>query len=102
MEQVVVASTDFDPEQSEEVQVVATEPAVHMNDTWVLTLNQPLKYMHFGEPMPAGVRGVEFPQVRPGIRCLTGHPSDVKVVMYRKLSSQHNIVNVGKHQDVLI
>jgi hypothetical protein len=70
---VVVASTDFDPEQSEELQVVATEPAVHMNNTWVLTLSQPLKYMHFGEPMPVGVRGVEFPQVHSMLIYLIWH-----------------------------
>lgn len=62
--QVVVSSTDFDPEQSEELQVVGVEKAVHMNDTWILSLSSPLQYMHYGEPMPAGVRGVEFPQVR--------------------------------------
>ncbi len=71
-----MASTDFDPEQSEELQVVATEPAVQMNNTWVLTLSQPLKYMHFGEPMPAGLRGVEFPQVHTTIAYLMLHNLD--------------------------
>jgi hypothetical protein len=60
----VVASTDFDPEQSEELQVKSVEAAPFMNNTWIIELSRPLNYMHYGEPMPVGVRGIEFPQVQ--------------------------------------
>ncbi len=42
----------------------SVEAAPFMNNTWIIELSRPLNYMHYGEPMPVGVRGIEFPQVQ--------------------------------------
>lgn len=60
--QVVVASTDYDGAQAEKRRIVALAgPTVE--GWYLLAVDSPLNYTHWGGHVPTGVPGVNFPQV---------------------------------------
>ncbi len=58
----MVATTDFDPEQSEEM-VIASVQGPSKENTWAIKLAKPLQYMHWGTAVATGIPGREMLQV---------------------------------------
>eukprot|EP00884_Botryococcus_braunii_P000264 jgi/Botrbrau1/10238/Bobra.0362s0027.1 len=54
---IIIASTDFNPNMTEERRIVDVFPMSTTGQT-VLTLDIPLQYMHWGEPVRTGIPGV--------------------------------------------
>lgn len=62
LEQVVVASTDFDANQTEKRYIRAVGGPT-TSGSYLLELDAPLSYGHWGEEVPTGTEGVHFVQV---------------------------------------
>jgi hypothetical protein len=60
--QIVVASTDFDGKQSEKRNITAVAGPTP-EGLFLLALDRPLEYMHWGDYVPTGLPGIGMLQV---------------------------------------